>query len=403
MNAASRINAASSMNAASRIRVVLSTPGKFHTFDLARELRSQGALEAVFTGYPRFKLRGEELPAELIHTFPWLHAVYMGFDFRRRFGERATRLLEYLDKVSLDRFVSRRMPSCDVFVGLSGSGLRSGRAARARGAKVVCDRGSTHIRVQDALMREEYALWGWRYSGIDPRVIELEESEYSEADCITVPSAFNVKSFLARGVHAIKLKRIPYGVNLERFHPVGEPAPGLFDVLFVGAMSLRKGVPYLLQAYRRLEHPRKSLTFAGSIAPDFIVSMKKRSLWADDIRVLGHVPQPELKAVMSRSHVLVLPSIEEGLAMVQAQALACGCPVIGTEHSGAEDLFEDGRQGFIVPIRRPDRITECLQTLADDSGLRAAFGAAALERVRGIGGWRDYGLEALSAYRALVA
>jgi starch synthase len=305
--------------------------------------------------------------------------------------------------VSLDRFVSRRMPSCDVFVGLSGSALRSGRIARARGAKFVCDRGSTHIRTQDALMREEYARWAWPYPGIDPRVIELEESEYAEADCITVPSAFNVKSFLDQGVPAIKLRRIPYGVNLERFRPVGTPLAGQFDVLFVGAMSLRKGVPYLLQAYLQLEHPKKSLTFAGSIAPDFIASMKKRSLWPDEVRVLGHMPQPELKAVMSRSHVLVLPSIEEGLAMVQAQALACGCPVIGTEHSGAEDLFEDGREGFIVPIRHPGRIRDCLQRLADDSGLRSAFSAAALERVRGIGGWRDYGSSALSAYRALIA
>ncbi len=89
-------------------------------------------------------------------------------------------------------------------------------------------------------------------------------------------------------------------------------------------MSLRKGVQYLLQAYARFQHPRKSLTFAGTVAPDFIEMMKRRSLWPDDARVLGHVPQPRLKDLMSRSHVLVLPSIEEGLAMVQAQAMACG-------------------------------------------------------------------------------
>ncbi len=385
------------------MRVVLSTPGKFHTFDLARELHSQGALEGVFTGYPRFKLRTERLPAELVHTFPWLHTIYMGIDCRRWFGERGTRLLEYLDKVSLDRFVSRRMPRCDVFVGLSGSALRSGRAARARGARVVCDRGSTHIRTQDALMREEHALWGWPYPGIDPRVIDLEESEYAQADCITVPSAFNVKSFIAEGIHAGKLQRIPYGVDLERFRPVGKPERDRFDILFVGAMNLRKGLPYLLQAYRQLEHSKKSLTFAGSIAPDFIALMKNHSLWPADIRVLGHVPQQDLKEVMSRSHVLVLPSIEEGLAMVQAQALACGCPVIGTEHSGAEDLFDDGREGFIVPIRRPEHIRERLQQLADDKDLQCALSAAALERVREIGGWRAYGLKALSVYQALAA
>ena len=69
--------------------------------------------------------------------------------------------------------------------------------------------------------------------------------------------------------------------------------------------------------------------------------------------MLGSIPQPELAALMSRSHVLALPSIEEGLALVQAQAMACGCPVVCSTNTGGEDLFTDGVEGFIVPIRDP--------------------------------------------------
>jgi glycosyltransferase involved in cell wall biosynthesis len=385
------------------VKVVLSTIGKFHTFDLARELHARNALEAVFTGYPSFKLRDEKIPKERIRSFPWIHAPYMGFRYRRSLGRRINQHWEYLDKITLDRHVSRRMPPCDVFVGLSGSALRSGRVARSRGAKFVCDRGSSHIRAQDALLREEHARWGMKFEGIDPRVIDLEEAEYAEADCITVPSTFNLKSFTARGIAPGKMRRLAYGVNLERFHPTGIPNPDRFDMLFVGATSLRKGLPYLLEAYAQIRHPKKSLTLVGSPDDPVIALMKKRALWPDDIVVAGPQPQSRLKEIMSRSHVMILPSVEEGLALVQAEAMACGCPVIGTDHTGATDLFEDGIEGFILPIRRADMIAQRLQQLAGDPSRRARMSAACLARVRRIGGWHDYGARAVATYQSLAA
>jgi starch synthase len=384
------------------MKVVLSTIGKFHSFDLARELNAHGAFESIFSGYPAFKLRGECLPTDKVHSFAWLHAPYMAVPPRRYLGARLTQLWEYLDRISFDRFVSARMPACDVFVGLSGSALQSGRAAQAGGAKYVCDRGSSHIRVQEELLREEHKLWDSPYVGIDPRIIEREEAEYAASDCITVPSTFARDSFIGKGVAPAKVRRIPYGVNLDKFRPVVAPSAGHFDVLFVGAMTLRKGVQYLLQAYAALRHPKKSLTFAGAPDPQFIERMKRRNLWRDDIRLLGHVSQLRLKEIMSRSHVMVLASIEEGLAMVQAQAMACGCPVIGTRHTGAADLFEDGREGFIVPIRQPEMIAERLQALADRPALQEQMSKASLARVAELGGWSVYGREALRLYESLV-
>jgi glycosyltransferase involved in cell wall biosynthesis len=94
---------------------------------------------------------------------------------------------------------------------------------------------------------------------------------------------------------------------------------------------------------------------------------------------------------MSRSHVLALASVEEGLALVMGQAMACGCPVIATKATGAEDLFSDGVEGFIAADRDIDAITDRLQRLVDDPTLRAQMGAAALERVKNLGGWDEYG------------
>jgi glycosyltransferase involved in cell wall biosynthesis len=385
------------------MKAVISVIGRFHSFDLARELHSRGALQAIFSGYPRFKLRGEGLPPEMVRTFPYVQTPFMALPVRRILGRGLTRAWERLAVLSLDNHVARRLPECDLFIGLSSCGLRTASVAKQRGARYVCDRGSTHIRTQDRLLREEHERWGMPYDGIDPQVIEREEAEYAAADLITVPSSFTLETFIAQGVPASRLRRLPYGVNLSRFHPVEAPPQGRFDVLFVGGMSLRKGVPYLLQAYARLTHPRKSLSFAGAIDPGLVQQLKQRGLWPDEARLLGHVPQPELKALMSRSHVMVLPSVEEGLALVQAQAMACGCVVLASRHTGAEDLFSDGEEGFIVPVRDADALAGRLQQLADDPALRQSMSTRAVARVRQAGGWQDYGTRALAVYQELLA
>lgn len=384
------------------MKVALSVIGKFHTFDLARELHAHGVLAGVLTGYPRFKLRAERLPDTSIHTFPWVMGPYMANPIKSRMPRSWIREWENLAATSFAQWTAHALPECDVFVGLSGSALKAGQVQQARGGRYVCDRGSSHIRMQEALLREEHRTWGMPFDGIDHRAIEREEAEYAQADCITVPSTFAWQSFVDQGVAPDKMRLLPYGVNLSRFAPCDAPDPARFDVLFVGAMTLQKGVPYLLQAFNALRHPSKSLTFAGTISPQVIERMKALGLWSEAIQLLGHVPQPELKRWMSKSHVLVLPSVQEGFGMVMAQAMACGCPVIASENTGAHDLFDDGAEGFIVPIRDAQSLADRLQRLADEPDLRARMGANALDRVSRMGGWRDYGQRALSTYRALV-
>ncbi len=384
------------------MKVALSTLGKFHTFDLARELHARGALRLILTGYPRFKLRNESLPQDLIRTFPFVHAPYMAFPWHERIGQHWREQWEYLDAWSFDAYAARNLPECDVFVGLSGVSSQAGKTAKSRGVAYVCDRGSSHIRVQEQILREEHERWGLPYAGMDPRNVHAEESEYAEADCITLPSQFTYRSFLSQGFKPGKLRLLNYGVDLTRFAPAGVPADGTFDVLFVGAMSLRKGVQYLAQAFRQIDHPAKTLSFVGAPSLELIALLRQRNLWPEDARVLGHIPQEQLKTVMSRSHVLVLPSVEEGLALVQAQAMACGCPVIGTPNTGAEDLFSDGQEGYIVPIRDAGALAGRLQYLADHPAQRAEMGQRALTKVQSLGGWQSYGDKAMSIYSALA-
>jgi starch synthase len=384
------------------IKATLVCIGKFHLFALARELLKKGMLERIFSGYPSWKLRDEDIPPERLETFPWLQTPYMALGKWGLLGDgRFQRELAWHAHETLDRHVANNLPESDVLFVLSGSGLACGREAQKRGAKYICDRGSSHIRYQDAILREEFRRWGETFAGIDPRVIAKEESEYEVCDVITVPSAFAYRSFLEMGVPESKLRKVPYGADLRRFKKVATPDPEAFDVLFVGQVAFQKGVPDLIEAFRLVKHPKKRLRIVGGMRPEMARYLKRRSVQTD-IELPGHIPQKELKHIMSRSHVMILPSIQEGLALVQAQALACGCPVIGTRHTGAEDLFTDGKEGFIVPIRDPQAIADRLQLLADDPHRQAAMSEAALQRVKALGGWTEYGNQMAHVMKDLV-
>lgn len=87
----------------------------------------------------------------------------------------------------------------------------------------------------------------------------------------------------------------------------------------------------------------------------------------------------------------MLPSVEEGLALVQAQALACGCPVICTPNTGGEDIFRDGEAGFVVPVRNALAIVDRLERLAGDVRLAQEMRVNAVKTVAGMGGWTAYG------------
>jgi alpha-maltose-1-phosphate synthase len=170
-------------------------------------------------------------------------------------------------------------------------------------------------------------------------------------------------------------------------------------VLFVGNASIQKGVPNLLAAASKLKSVR--FVFAGSISQEVagqIQVAKERA----KVEVLGHRPQSEIRSLMSRSHVLVLPSIQEGFGMVIAESLACGLPVIASSNSGGPDLFEDGQCGYLVPPSDSERLAESIQCLVDRPQVWSQMAQNALEQTKKLGDWDRYGDLLLSELKSLI-
>jgi glycosyltransferase involved in cell wall biosynthesis len=201
------------------------------------------------------------------------------------------------------------------------------------------------------------------------------------------------------GVPETKLRKVSYGVDLNLFRSARK-RDETFRVLYVGALSLRKGIPHLLEALAGLDLPNFELCLIGSVPSEIRPLLAK---YENEFRYLGVIPRADLYKYYSQSSVLVIPSVEEGLALVQAQAMACGLPIIATINTGAEDLFTDGAEGFIVPIRNPEAIREKVLYLYENPDLRDRMAAAALSRVRALGGWDTYGERITDCYRGALA
>ena len=380
-------------------RVVLTTHGRFHSFDLAEQLQRVGFLKAIYTPYPKFKLRNTDVDPRLIRSFPFFTALQR-LVAGRPVPAIVKQKLQYYGGPAIDLYAKLTRPDCNLVMALSGGGLESGRDVQRRGGRYICDRGSTHLRYQMQLLGEEYERAGIPFMPVLEETILREEAEYEAADAITVPSRFALESFVASGIDRTKLHKIPYGVDLRRFTPTAPRDPG-FRILFVGQLGVRKGIGYLLEAFRRADLPGAKLILAGPRNAETEILLGKESL--DDVELVGVLNREQVAIEMSRASVMVIPSIEEGLAMVQGQALACGCPVIATTNSGAEDLFSHGVEGLIVPIRDPDAIASALTKLREDRALCEAMTIAARRRAEQIGGWDQYGASVVQLFNQLLA
>jgi glycosyltransferase involved in cell wall biosynthesis len=218
-------------------------------------------------------------------------------------------------------------------------------------------------------------------------------AEYAEAETIVAPSRWVVRSFADRGVPESKLRLVPWAV-MPITAPVDRAArSGAPRVLFVGGCSQRKGVPYLLEAFRGISAP-SWLRLVGS--PNPALFRRAGGLPARS-EAVGAKSTPGLAAEYDAADIFVLPSIEDGSALATILAMAAGLPVVVSDQAGA-DLVRDGENGFIVPAGDTMALRARLEQLIDDRGLRLRMGAAAAATAV-TRTWETYGNElSRSAY-----
>lgn len=269
---------------------------------------------------------------------------------------------------------------------------------RTRGVKILNYPIAHHRYIRDFVAEEaelepEFARTLPNWDGVPEWVEPRLDAECGMADAIFVGSSFARNSFIASGLPAEKLVTIPYGANVSLFSPKDEELPALdqhFRVLFVGQIGQRKGISYLLRAYRTFKDSGTHLTLVGSFYGD--------SAWLatyhDLFEHVPHMPRTALAKQYRRASVFVFPTLIEGLGIVVLEAMASGLPVITTPN-GPGDIVRDGVDGFIVPIRDADAIATKLKYLRDNPDVCREMGRNARRRALEYT-WTAYQLHAKS-------
>lgn len=199
--------------------------------------------------------------------------------------------------------------------------------------------------------------------------------ELAMADRVLVPSDHIASTLIAHGTPATKIRVIPYAADVRRFQP--DPAKrhtSRCTFLFAGGITQRKGIRYLLEAWRRVRRPGWRLQLLGALPhdPGPLASL------LDGVELLGRVGHSEVPVRMAAADVFVFPSLFEGSAVVTYEALACGLPGIVTPNAGS--VLRDGVEGFLVGAGDVTELAERMETLGGNPALRAHMASAARAR-----------------------
>ena len=289
----------------------------------------------------------------------------------------------------------------DIFVGWSSASLEAIKPSQDLGAKVIIERGSTHIASQTKVLRAAYKEFGVNFYETELEIIEREEQEYALADKISVPSNYAAQTFVDNGVSIDKIFVNGMGVDLKLFQaPASRPVDRKPRIIFAGGVGIRKGIPWLINAFKRLSS-KAELHLIGPISSGYKdmlrISVNK------DIHIRGALSKSQLATEYSRGDIFCLPSLEEGYGMVIPQAMACGLPVVTTRVVGAADLLDHGYNGLIVAPGDSVALADALERLIDDIPLRVSMGLHALTTIQSGQSWDDYVDRTVALYEGLLA
>lgn len=317
-----------------------------------------------------------ELPADKVKAFNLLGLEYSLRYSQVRDGEARLRLFLEINQRFNRLVCAQGFPSgTNVVFSMNTASLEIFEHYRSTGIKRLMDQNLVPMRVESAVLAEEYDRWSgwatdnyqdWRDAPIFQQWVEREEREWELADLILCASPTTVAALKLCGVPDRKCMVIPYPVSASTFALNRVPAHGRpLRLLFVGQVNLRKGVPYFLEMLKRLRPRSFEARMVGSIQLKFEVLAGYGELCT----FTGAVPRAQMPSHYAWADVFVFPSLCDSAPGATNEALAAGLPVITTH--GAGTLIEDGVEGWVVPDRDIEALATRIEQLDADRELLA--------------------------------
>jgi glycosyltransferase involved in cell wall biosynthesis len=367
---------------------------------LAEALGREGLLTRFWTGWAKAGFGGGkryvEIPEEKLRTRRWVEWAALALS---KSGIDPETVWHWRNRIFQDLIPESEIEAADVVVGFdTGSWILAQRAKRL-GKKFILDQSIGHpaARIPEmAKMGRAEETWGEPYQPRPGRLANWEKVEHEVADRIVVGSQFTRNTLIGQGVPAEKIRILPYGVGKE-FVATGEKRArdgkeGKIRFLFLGQLTQRKGVQFLLEAWKGLPLGKAEL---------FLMGGGQRWGWKKQagagVTFVGQASRSRVLEEMGRSDVLILPSLFEGFGLVILEAMAAGLPVITTQNTGGPDVIGEGKEGFVVPAGNARALREKMDWFIKNPEKAIGTGRAAHRKAKEFT-WERYG----KAYAEIV-
>lgn len=274
-----------------------------------------------------------------------------------------------------DMFAARKLEKADIYLFHGGYFLpKTTLRARALNSVLIDIAVSARLETNAAIEKKElatlgFALYKGLYSHLTERATSIDLFNY-----VIVMSQFVKDSYVNSGFPAERIFIATPDIDLKRFNQKkAELKNNTFKAVYVAYTAPLKGLHYLLDAWNDLNLPNAELTIVGGYS-DTPKELEKRydKIIAENpsIKKVGSSQSPEL--YYQDASVFVFPSLTEGFGRVTLEAMASGLPVITTEN--AKGIVEDGKTGFVVPIRDTIAIREKIKFFYDNRDIAEQMG-----------------------------
>ena len=321
-----------------------------------------------------------ELPPELVFSFNASVLFSRAqFHFQRsrfspeelaaeycRFGKQFAELVRnHLCHEKLD-------PDRDAFFGFNTNCLETIEYLREKEILTVVDQVDPG-KVEEDLCVEEAERWSdWaKNPGRMPQSYwDRLAAEWHAADLVLVNSQWSADALVKQGVPPNKIIVVPLAIDFEGSRPV--LAEGTLKVLWLGSVILRKGIQYLIEAARLLGKRKIEFLIAGPLG----ISETAVKSFPANVRLLGRITRDQLQSIYRQAHVFVLPTLSDGFAITQLEAMSHGLPVVVTPNCGR--VVTDEVDGLVVPARDGKVLADALARLDDDRDLLRTMSSNAL-------------------------